>query len=101
MTEDIKTGRVVYTLEDPWPVGVLTGYERDGGFYLEHVLSFKPGYLMKLLKRGLAYAWKQGYAYVVFHVPADFPLYPGLLAVGKRLGFREYEPTFFMLRRPA
>lgn len=101
MTAHVVTNRIVYTLVDPWPVGVLTGYEKDGGFCLEHVLSFKPRYLLKLLRGGIAYAWDKGYAHIVFHVPPDLPLYPGLTAIGQRLGFVEYAPDYWLLRRPA
>lgn len=99
MTEHVATDRVVYTLEDPWPVGVLTGYVNEaGGFVLEHVIAFEPRILLKLVRAGLAYAWAQGWRYVVFHVPSRHPQRDGLVAVGKRLGFDEYVPTFWLKR---
>lgn len=99
MTAHVVTDRIVFTLQDPWPVGVLTGYV-DEGFILEHVVSFDRRYLMKLVRGGLAYAWDRQWPFVVFHVPGRHPLRAGLVALARRLGFEEYAPTYWLIRRP-
>lgn len=97
MTAHVVSNRIVYTLQDPWPIGVLTGYVNEaGGFVLEHVVAFQRGTFLRLIREGLAYAWSQGWAYVTFHVPSRFPKRRGLIAAGRRLGFVEYAPTYWV-----
>lgn len=93
MTAHVVTNRLVLTWEDPWPLGVLTGYEHEGGFALEHVVAFPgapPSTLARMLRAGLTEAWRRGYQHVTLHIPHAYPLAAGLLTLAKRFGFDEY-----------
>lgn len=101
-TAYVAEGRLVYTYQpDGWPHGVLTGYVNEaGGFVLEHVVAFRPRTVLPLVRAGLAYAWERGWAFVIFHVPGRHPQRSGLCAVGRRLGFVEYAPSYWLARNP-
>ena len=101
----VAEGRIVYTYGPAArPEGVLTGYVNEaGGFVVEHVIVFPcapPWTLLKLLRAGLAEAWRRDYPYVLCHIPADFPLRRGLVAAGRRLGFTEYATAYWVAYRP-
>jgi len=91
---NIATDRVVFTYEvDGHDLGILTGYEQDGGFFLEHVVAF-PGAtlstLVRMLKAGLARAWTHGYRYVSLFVESAHPHAGPLEQLARRLGFTCY-----------
>jgi hypothetical protein len=96
----VATGQLVFTYKDPdppyWPLGVLTGYERDDGWQLEHVIVFPQapfGTLLPMLRAGLAEAWHRRYAYVLLTIPHALPTASGLKACAKRVGGLEYAVT--------
>lgn len=95
MIHETRTDRFVTTFSvDGWPVGILTGCERDWNtFYLEHVVVFPDsprGTLVKMLRAGVEEAWAKRFACIVFCLPDGFPLKRGLEVAGKRLGFEAY-----------
>jgi hypothetical protein len=92
MSVHIVNHRVVLTYEpepDGWPTGVITGYEHEDGFRIEHVISFVPSVknLLGLVRAGLAEAKKRGYAYLQAAMPLDFPLTHDLWTFAERYGF--------------
>lgn len=95
----IVTERCVFTYQpDGWPVGMYTGFVNEAvGFVLEHVVVFPSaprGTLLRMLRAALDEA--RDYSYVTFHIPGRFPLRDGLVAVGRRLGFVEYAPGYWV-----
>ena len=82
--------RAVFTYEDPWPSGCLTGYDDAGGFVIEHVIAWRPGVLPKMLAAGLKEARARGYAHVRCRLPQAFPPTPKLRRLAKRVGFAVY-----------
>lgn len=95
MTYTTRQDRMVTTFEvDGWPVGVLTGCEREGNtYYLEHVIVLPRaprGTLMRMLKAGIEEAWTLRFGSIVYCIPDDFPPRRGLERVGQRLGFQAY-----------
>lgn len=82
--------RSVFTYEDPWPSGCLTGYDDSGGFVIEHVIAWRPGVLLRMLALGLETARERGYAHVRCRLPQAFPLTPRLRLLAERFGFTVY-----------
>ena len=96
--------RMVWTYQpDGWPRGMLTGYlNQAGGFVLEHVVAFPGGTaqtLVKMLRIGMEEAWTREYPYIVIFIPADHPDHPGLTALAKRCGFKEYATSYWVAHR--
>ncbi|MBI2508668.1 MAG: hypothetical protein HYV99_01305 [Betaproteobacteria bacterium] len=87
---DLATNRLVFTLSDPWPSGFLTGYEADGGFVLEHVVSFKGDITIPLLVAGITEARARHYAHIRIRLPLAFPRTPYLRGLADRMGFTLY-----------
>ena len=86
----VVTGRLVFTYGDPWPEGVLTGYEDAGGFVIEHVITFRRGVLVAMLVEGLRIAGERGYHHLRCRLPQDFPKTPRLRSLAIRMGFTIY-----------
>lgn len=87
---EIADGRVVVTRCDPWPSGVLTGYEDAGGFVVEHVAAYRPGVLLPMLRDGLALGRERGYEHIRLRLPRGWPPTPRLESLAVRMGFRLY-----------
>lgn len=99
MREHVRE-RSVYTWEpDGWPAGLITWYPAEGGPVLEHVVAFKPSDMRHLVRAGLDFAWRQGYAHVRFQIPAAHPHHRALSGIGRVLGFHEYEPDWWIKHR--
>ena len=96
----IVTNRVVWTYQaDNWPLGVITGYENEHGFFIEHVIVFPHvprGTLLRMLRAGMAEAWDRGYCAIRFCLPEEFPLTFQLTSLARRLGFEPYIETMGM-----
>ena len=91
----VAGNRIVFTYQPEdarWPEGVLTGYgDVQGGFVLEHVLAFRAGVVLAMLRAGLAEASARGYRYVTFGIPDDFPKARALGRAAERVGCAIYE----------
>lgn len=99
----VVDGRTVLTLCAPWPVALLTGYEDAGGIVVEHCLSFRPGFLLPLIRAGMAEVRRRGYQHVRARLPKAFPLTARLVTVATRAGFlvyREDDDSLDMVWRP-
>lgn len=86
----LATERLVWTYGSPWPLGVVTGYEDNGAFVVEHVIAFRPGRLIPMLRAAQGIARARGYDHVRFRVPRAFPLSRQLRIIAGRLGCRVY-----------
>lgn len=82
--------RLVFTYEDPWPSGLMTGYEDAGGFVLEHVVAFRPRVLIPMLHAGLRVARECGYCHIRCRLPQRFPGTPRLRSLATRMGGAVY-----------
>lgn len=101
MNVDVKHGRTVVTLEDPWPIGTMTYYvDEVGAGVLEHIIPFRPIFMRRLMQAGLDYAWAEGMPHVRFYIPGRHPMRRALIALGRRMGFEEYAPTWWLMRKP-
>lgn len=72
--------------------GIVTGYELDGMFVVEHVIVFSgmpKETLLHMARAALAEATAR-FATIVCCVPERYPLSRGLHALAERLGFTEY-----------
>lgn len=86
----LAENRIVVTREDPWPCGFITGYEADGGFVVEHIVSFRPDVLLPLLRDGIALATERGYGHLRLRLPREWILTPRLRLLALRMGFTRY-----------
>ena len=87
----IAEGRTVFVYEDPWPAGMLTGYEAEGGFVLEAGVSFgAKRRLLKMLTLGLRVAGERGYGHIRVRLPLSYPKTPKLRSLAARMGMTEY-----------
>jgi len=86
------TQRTVWTyLPDRWPAGLISGYGDDEGhFHVEHVVTFRRGILLAMLRAGVEVAHDEGFTALVITIPVDFPPALGLLRLSRRLGFEHY-----------
>ena len=104
----VATDRQVWTYEpDGWPLGVLTGYARDDGVVLEHMIVFPgapPSTLVSMLAEGAETAWAHGYAFVIFGLPHAMPRRDQLVSLARSVGADVYaqdeQAAHFVLRRP-
>lgn len=80
----------MFTYGEPWPQGVLTGYEDSGGFVIEHVIAFQPKTLLPMLTEGLRLASERGYHHLRCRLPQAFPKTRRLRSLASRLGFTVY-----------
>ena len=103
----VAENRLVFTYEvDGRDVGILTGYEFDTGFFLEHVVAF-PGHgpygLSHLVDRGIATAWERGYLYISLFIEHQHPRYRELSMLARRHGFHRFgsqnDRDYFVLHR--
>lgn len=75
-----------------WYQGVLTGHGNDDGdFVLRHVIAFKPGVLLPLLRAGIEEARVLGYRQITFGIPDTFPKARGLSLAALKVGCTVYE----------
>jgi hypothetical protein len=90
----VAENRIVFTYEvEDRDIGILTGYENDSGFFLEHVIAFPgngPAALPALLAAGLDEAGKRGYRYIALFIEHGHPLREKLESLAKRFGFCLY-----------
>jgi hypothetical protein len=86
--------QVVYTYWPEgaaWYEGLLTGHgDEEGGFVLKHVVAFKPGTLLPLLRAGIAEAKALGYRRIRLGIPDDFPPAQALGRAAERVGCVPY-----------
>jgi len=85
----IAKERLVLTYEPvDWPMGVVTGYLTDDkGFILEHIISFEPRHLIRMVKAGMKEAHNHNLDYIKFYVPRDAPKARQLDVLGRKFGF--------------
>lgn len=95
-TYHLVTDRIVFTSLDPdtgWPQGVLTGYQAEGEvrFVLEHVIAYRPGAMLPMLRDALQHARDYGFRCISFSIPDAFPPVARLAKVAHRLGFTVFD----------
>ena len=86
----LVTGRCVFVVEDPWPAGLITGYEDAGGFVVEAVVAFHTGALLPMLAESKQIARTRGYEHVRFRLPKSFPKTPKLARLARHVGCQVY-----------
>lgn len=88
----VAEGRTVVSYEpDGFPLALVVGYEHDGGFFLEDVVSTgSAGALRRLLVLSIAEAWRRGHRYVALEVHAAHPYSQQLAGLARRFGFTTY-----------
>ena len=89
---EYRTQRNVWTyVPDRWPAGLISGYrDDDDRFHVEHVVTFRRGVLLAMLRAGVEAARDEGFTALVITIPVDFPPALGLLRLARRLGFEPY-----------
>ena len=89
---EYREQRVVWTYSpDRWPAGLISGWaDEDHLFHVEHVVTFRRGILLAMLRAGVEAARDEGFAALVITIPVDFPPALGLLRLARRLGFEPY-----------
>jgi len=90
----LASDRVVFTYEvEGRDLGILTGYEQDGGFFLEHVVAF-PGAplstLPRMFRAGISEAWARGFKYIALYIEHEHPFAEKLEELAERYEFRCY-----------
>ena len=85
----VGANRHVFVLDQPWPVGMVTGLEDSGGFILEAFVVF-TGSPRAVVRAMLDTARERGYAHIRCRLPVDFPLTPKLRRLAERVGFAVY-----------
>lgn len=86
-------GRVVLVYTPPgtrWRAGVLIGYAQADGVVLEHVIAYRRGVLLGLLRAGIEMARHHGYRHIIFCIPSEFPGSRPLGWAAKKVGAIPY-----------
>lgn len=92
----LHTQRLIWTYApEGRNLGVVTGYEHDGLFVVEHLIALPgTGCLLRLIPAGLEEAWVRGYRGVVFCLPnrGQGRPYSTLAKLVRRYGCEPYTP---------
>lgn len=89
---EFLTGQVVWTYTpDRWPAGLISGHvDAERHFWVRHVVTFRRGCLLPMLKAGIVAAYEQDLVALCISIPADFPPARPLLRVARMCGFTPY-----------